>query len=245
MSKEKKVLFVTGASSDIGSALITDIAANYDAIWAHYCRSSKMIEDLQSVFGEKIIPVQADFSDEKSVLKLIDQVKKSGQYPHHIVHLSALKTENNRFHKFTWNDYQTGIDTSLRSIVMILQVFIPQMVKQHYGKIVFMLTSCVLGVPPKYQSPYITTKYALYGLMKCLAAEYAEKGISVNGVSPDMIETKFLDNIPKLIIGQNAERSPLKRNLSVHDVIPAFRYLLSDDVVAITGHNLSITGGMR
>lgn len=245
MNKEKKVLFVTGASSDIGSVLITDIAVNYDVIWAHYCRSSKRIEELQSVFGKKIIPVHADFSDEESVLNLIDQVEKSGQYPHHIVHLSAQRTENLQFHKSTWDAYQTGIDTSLRSIVMILQVFIPQMVKRHYGKIVFLLTSYVLGVPPKYQSPYITAKYAQYGLMKCLAAEYAEKGISVNGVSPDMIETKFLDNIPKLLIRQNAEQSPLKRNLSVHDVIPAFRYLLSEEVVAVTGHNLSITGGMR
>lgn len=68
---------------------------------------------------------------------------------------------------------------------------IPNMAKKKYGRIVFMLTSCTINNPPKYQSSYVTVKYALLGLMKALAVEYADRGITVNGVSPDMMETKF------------------------------------------------------
>ena len=82
---------------------------------------------------------------------------------------------------------------------MILQAFIPKMSKQNYGKIVFMLSAYLLGIPPKFQSPYITVKYALLGLMRNLASEYAAKGIMVNAVSPDMMETKFLSELPELI----------------------------------------------
>lgn len=243
MSMEKKILLVTGASSDVGSALIADVAQGYDFVWAHYCNSSGRIESLQEQYKEKILPIRADFSSEVSTAEMIRRIGETGKYPDHIVHLSAPKTINKKFHKFTWKEYQGGIDTSLRSIVMIAEAFFPQMAKQHYGRVVFMLTSYLLGVPPKFQSPYITVKYALYGLMRNLAAEYADKGITVNAVSPDMIETRFLSDIPDLIIEQNAARSPLKRNLNVGDVIPAFRYLLSDEAEAVTGQNLGITGG--
>ena len=126
---------------------------------------------------------------------------------------------------------------------MILQKFIPKMSKNKYGKIVFMLSAYLLGVPPKFQSPYITIKYALYGLMRTLASEYASRGITVNGVSPDMIETRFLSEIQEVIIKKNAEQNPLGRNMTVKDVIPIIDYLLSDKAEAVTGQNIGITGG--
>ena len=241
--KEHKALLVTGASSEVGRALIRRVAKNYEIVWAHYCRTLEPLEELRRELGEKIVPVQADFLDEASTRAMIDRIMASGQAPDHVVHLSAPKTFNERFHKCRWDDYQTGIDASLRSIVLMLQAFLPVMAKQRYGRVVFMLTAYLIGVPPKYQSPYITVKYALYGLMRNLAAEYADKGVTVNAVSPDMIETRFLENIPELIIRQNAERTPLKRNLTVADVVPAFAYFLSDEAEAVTGQNFGITGG--
>lgn len=243
--KESKVLLVTGASGDVGRSLIRRVAGEYSVIWAHYCRTAGTLEELRRELGEKLVPVQADFLDETSTHAMVERIVSSGCAPDHIVHLSAPKTFNERFHKCRWEDYQAGIDASLRSIVLLLQAFMPGMAKQKYGRIVFMLTSYLIGIPPRYQSPYITVKYALYGLMRSVAAEYADKGVTVNAVSPDMIETRFLENIPELIVQQNAQRSPLKRNLTMADVVPAFAYFLSDEAEAVTGQNFGITGGMR
>ena len=237
------MLLVTGASSDVGCALIRRVADQYDMIWAHHCSTGKALEELRRELGEKIVPIQADFLNENSTVEMIQEITASGQLPDHIVHLSALKTFNERFHKCSWQDYQAGINTSLRSIVLLMQTFIPHMAEQQYGRVVFMLSAYLTGVPPKYQSPYITVKYALYGLMRNLAAEYADKGITVNAVSPDMIETRFLERIPQPAIRQNASRSPLGRNLMPADVVPAFDYLLSDTAEAVTGQNLGVTGG--
>lgn len=243
--KEHKVLLVTGASSEVGRALIRRVAGEYETIWAHYCRTVEPLEELCREFGKKVVPIQADFLDETSIRAMIGKIVSSGQTPDHIVHLPAMKTFNERFHKRRWEDYQPGIDTSLRSAVLLLHAFIPGMVKQKYGRVVFMLTAYLIGVPPKFQSPYITVKYALYGLMRSLAAEYADKGITVNAVSPEMIETRFLEDIPELVVQQNAGNSPLKRNLTVEDVLPAFAYFLSDEAEAVTGQNFGITGGVR
>ena len=58
-----------------------------------------------------------------------------------------------------------------------------------------------------------------------------------------MMETKFLSEIQDLIIKKNAEQSPLSRNMTVKDVIPAINYLLSDKAEAVTAQNIGITGG--
>ena len=242
--EDKKILFITGASSELGCELIRRVADNYTQIWSHYNTSIKELNSIREVYGDKIVPVQADFLNETSVRDMIKKILDSGKYPDNIVHLASSKVFNLQFHKCRWDDYQKIVDTSLRSIVMILEDMIPKMRKKGYGRIVFMLTSSILGsIPPRFQSPYITIKYALYGLMRTLASEYASRGITVNGVSPDMIETRFLSEIQEVIIKKNAEQNPLGRNMTVKDVIPIIDYLLSDKAEAVTGQNIGITGG--
>lgn len=130
-----KILLVTGASSEVGVNLIRKIGGNYGKIWAHYNSSSNLIENLREQLGEKIIPVQADFSSLDSTLAMIEKIRSTEKFPDHIVHLSAPKARNLQFHKHTWDNYQREIDISLRSITMILQEFIPKMSKQNMGKL--------------------------------------------------------------------------------------------------------------
>lgn len=239
-----RILLVTGASSDIGTELIQKTAENYEIILAHYNHSAEKLLEIKERLGDKLVLLQADFSEREGVSELIARINEGNYSPDHIVHLPAQKIFHQKFSKCSWEEYQSGIDISLQSIVLLLQKYLPIMSKKKYGKVIFMLTSCVLNMPPKYQASYVTVKYALLGLMKSLSVEYADKGITVNGVSPDMIETKFLSQVPELIVQKNAMDSPLGRNLTVADVIPAFEYLLSDAADAVTGQNLGITGGM-
>ena len=243
MMENTKTLLVTGASSEVGMALIKRVSGNYGRIWAHYRSSQEAVDGLVRDIGDKVLPVRADFSDVDSTGALIDTIISSGDLPDHIVHLSAIKAHSLQFHKQSWDSYQDEIDTSLRSIVMILKAFIPRMAKCGHGKIVFMLSSYLTGVSPKFQSPYITVKYALLGLMKNIAAEYAGKGITANAVSPYMMETKFLSDLPELIKEQSAKNSPLGRNLHVDEVIPSIEFLLSSGSDLVTGQNISVTGG--
>ncbi len=239
--REDKILFVTGASSDIGLALIEAVADNYSKIIAHYRSSADRFSDLQAKLGDKLLPVQADFADSQSVRIMLDSLADLGLKPDHLVHLAAAPMENQKFKKLGWQDFSAAIDTDLRPIVDILGDFLPSMAKAKYGKVVFMLTSCVVGMPPKYKSVYTTAKYALLGLAKSLAVEYADRGITVNGVSPEMVDTRFVDNLPDLIKEMNAADMPLKRNLQVEDVVPTLAYLLSDGADMVSGQNIVIS----
>lgn len=237
------VLLVIGASSDVGSALIKAVAEKYDIILSHYNQSEDVIENMRGEFGNKIIPIQADLGVYLSVVAMIEQIRKLGYMPNHIVHIAAPKAANLKFQKESVRAFEDAFIVCVQSLVTILQAFLPDMVKKRSGKIVLMLSSYTEGMPPRGQSAYVTVKYALLGLMKCLAVEYADKGITVNGISPDMIETDFLSEVPEMIVEMHAAKSPMKRNLSVMDVVPSFEYLLSDHANMVTGVNLLITGG--
>lgn len=240
---EKKVLLVLGASADMGISLIKKVQDNYDYILAHYNNSESELNELKAQAGEKLKLFKADFKSEKEIVDLVEKIKTEGLFPDHIVHLPAEKYCIEKFNKTSWENFQVGFDISLRSLVIILQSFLPIMAKKGKGKVVVMLSSYTNNTPPKYATAYGTVKYALLGLVKGLSVEYAPKGICVNAVSPSMTETKFLSEIPEIILQQNASASPSGKNLKVSDVIPAIEYLLSEGSDLVTGQNIFITGG--
>ena len=236
-----KNLLIVGGSSEIGRSLLDAVSDDYDTIYVHYHSNKEALFPYQERLGKKVHLIEADFLDEKSTKNFSECIKELNIT--HMVHLPSIRIENQRFAKLTWSDFERSLDSQVRSAYYTLHAVLPQMAKLKYGKIVILLTSCTKWVPPKYLSSYVTSKYALMGLMKSVASEYAEKGITINGVSPSMVETRFLENIPSLVAEQNAANSPLKRNAKPDDIIPMIRFLLSDDSKYITEQNILISGG--
>lgn len=236
-------LLILGASSDLAAALIPRISENFQMIFAHYNQSRDKLRDLQRSVSCEMELIQADFTSEGETRQLVDKVAESQPGITHILHCPSARPQNARFRNLTWEDYRVMLDTQMRSLFYVANRFIPQMAKQRYGKVVTVLSSCTVGSPPAYINAYVTAKYAQLGFIKSLAAEYASKSVQINAVSPSMIETDFLRDIPELVVEQNSGRHPLKRNAKVEDIIPAIEFLLSDRNTFITGQNLLVSGG--
>jgi NAD(P)-dependent dehydrogenase (short-subunit alcohol dehydrogenase family) len=117
------------------------------------------------------------------------------------------------------------------------------MARRRFGRVVFMLSSVVLGAPPRFRTSYVSSKYALEGLMKSLSVEFAGKGVTINGVAPSMIETKFLTSVPGIVVEQTAKSNPMDRNAKVEDILPVIQMLLSDENEYMTGAVIPVTGG--
>ncbi len=236
-------MLVIGASSDIGTATIKELGKEYDFIIAHYNHMNDNLKELKECYQGKLKLMQADLLDDAQVDNMLSELKSMDDDITHVLHLPAVPCDNAKFHKIKWEVFQREMEVSVKSLVRICQTVVPAMMKARYGRIVVMLSFVVDGMPPKYCSNYITTKYALLGLMKALAVEYADKGITVNGISPAWVETKYLANQPDYLIAKNAELSPIGRNLTTDDLTPTIQYLLSDGAGCVNGQNISITCG--
>lgn len=239
----KDIILIIGASSDIGIDLIENLDEDM-LILAHYNTSSENLIKISSQIKNTLIPLQADLSDENEIKLFLDKIETLYGIPNKIVHLAANRVKNIRFKDVQWSDFEHDINISLKSSVIILHRFLPKLAKEKKGKIVLMLSSYVVGVPPKALSHYTTVKYALLGLAKSLASEYADKNIQINTISPSMVQTKFLDNINEKLVELNAYNHPLKRNANVKDIIPTIKLLLSEDSRYINGINIPIAGGV-
>jgi 3-oxoacyl-[acyl-carrier protein] reductase len=158
--------------------------------------------------------------------------------------LPARPLRLTRFSDQKWEDLIADLELQVRSAMLLLQGFLPRMAApDRRGKVVLMLSSVTIGVPPSAMSSYVVAKYALLGLMRALAVEYADKGLNINAISPSTVETRFLDAVPRKFAEISAAKSPLKRNARPEDIIPLIKFLLSTDSDYLTGLNIPIAGG--
>ncbi len=236
------IILIVGASSDIGLDLIKSIDEEC-LILAHYNNSDEKLLELSKRLNNKIIMLKADLSSEEDILSMLNNIEKKFGIPNKIIHLASTRVKNIRFKDATWNDFEKDINISLKSSVLILNRFLPKLAKEKRGKVVLMLSSYVLGVPPKALAHYTTIKYAMLGLLKSLASEYADKNIQINAISPSMVETKFLENINEKLVELSAYSHPLKRNAKVEDITPTIQMLISKESDYMNGVNIPITGG--
>ncbi len=243
LSIMSNIYLITGASSDIGIALIERLYKDGDTFIVQGSQNLSMLAPLCQKYKGSIFTYSVDLSNTKNVSTFIEAVSEKHETPTHIVHLPALKVKNVKFKKFDEDRFELDMNVQLKSAISICKAFLPKMAKNKFGRVLFMSTSYTIGMPPKNTSAYIMAKCAIEGLAKSLAADYAAFGITVNCVSPSMIETKFLSETSDLIVQAAAQAHPMKRNAKVEDVVPAMAFLLSDEASYITGVSLPITGG--
>lgn len=242
----EKVFFITGASSDVGSAYIRSLERNKEEciVLGQYHSNGSGLESLKKECKYVELHLYCcNLSSPDSVNEMLSNINDDGYHPSHILHLAAAKLNYSRIRQFDWQGYLMQMEIQVHSFIEILKCFLPGMQKQRYGRIVIMLSECTLGVPSRFMSDYTMVKYSLLGLVKSLAVEYADKGITANGISPAMMETKFLSDIDDRVIQMNAENSPMKRNAAVEETMAAIGFLMSEHASYITGSNMNVSGG--
>lgn len=237
------VYLITGASSDVGCALIKRLYKEGDLFIAQGAGDLNTLRPLCEEYPGAIRTYNVDLTSESALHAFIADVQKNCPAPTHYIHLPALRVINAKLKKFDEERFELDMSVQIRSTIALCKAFLPAMAKAKKGRVLFMLTSYVLGMPPKNTAAYVMVKSALGGLAKSLAADYASFGVTVNCVAPSMMETKFLADTSDLIVQAAAEAHPMKRNARVEDVVPAMAFLLSDEAGFITGITLPITGG--
>lgn len=242
---------ILGASSEVGMEYIKQLndkssleSKSVRTVIAHYRNLSEELKQLADTSEHiRVELIQCDLSKVEKVQEMLDEIEKTYGYPTHILHLPASKLQYGKLKNLQWDMIENDFKIQIQSLMLILQRFLPHMAKQQFGKVVIMLSSVTLGMPPKYMTGYAMVKYALLGFMKSIALEYADKNITINGISPSMMKTKFLNDIDDKIVELSALQSVKKKNIMVQEVAGTIHYLFSDASSYMCGVNINLSGG--
>src|ERR1700682_1822132 len=217
-----EAILITGASSDLATELICSLmkSSHPPRVLAHFHQGVGRIDELKAKFASLICPLQANLASAPEVEHLVDQVRSEVGFPGKIVCFAGLKLRLERFPEANLVRFASDFSVQVCALIQLLQEFLPAMARSETRtKVVFILSSVTLGVPPKFMSLYTVVKHAQLGLLRALAAEYAGTSVNINAVSPYMVETQFLSEIPEKAKELAAAQSPSRRLVTPHEVV--------------------------
>jgi 3-oxoacyl-[acyl-carrier protein] reductase len=214
-----KTALILGISGSLGKAIAQDlILKDYKVIGTY--NSSKISDPI----FKKIELHKVDFNDIKEIDKFINKldIDKLDLLINTIAKVQTI----NRFESIPLETFEQHFRTDVFNYIHLLQKLKDKFSDEM--NIIFILSRNVVEIPAKYSTPYNVSKYALLGLMKCLAAEWKDKKIRVNAVSPGMMDTKFVKDIPKFVKESEAKKNPSNKLLEPKDVVKAINKILKD-----------------
>jgi len=239
-----KVALVTGASRGIGQAIAARLAAQGAVVvCAARGDNAKATASAISAAGGKAESITLDVTDDGALAKAPGEiVEKHGRLD--VVVSNAGITRDQLLMRMKRDDWDAVLATNLTATFTLAQAAIRPMLKQRGGRIIA-IGSVVGEIGNAGQVNYAASKAGLIGFAKALAREVASRGITVNVITPGMIDTDMTRAITEKAQVDWASQIPLGRLGTPDDVAAAACYLASDEAAYITGHVLAVNGGMN
>ncbi len=238
MRLKDKVAVVTGGAQGLGKAMALSLAAEGAKVIAADMKALDF--EAKNVSG-KILNV----TDMTAVRKFYDDIISTyGQID--ILINNAGITRDAMTRKMSDDDWQMVMDVNLKGVFNLTRLIGPQMETIGGGSIINI--SSVVGEYGNIgQANYAASKAGLIGLSKTWAKEFARKGVPVrvNAIAPGYIMTDILKTVPQDLLDKFAGMTMLKRLGEPKEIADAALFLASDESSYITGHVLSVNGGMR
>jgi 2-keto-3-deoxy-L-fuconate dehydrogenase len=243
---KNRTALVTAAGQGIGRATAIALAAEGAQVWATDV-NPKLLDSYEGVPGIRC--VQLDVLDKQAIGKVIagmpqiDVLFNCAGFVHGGTVLQATDEE--------WN---FALNLNVRAQFWAIQAALPRMLQNDGGRgrgsIINMASVCssIKGLPNRFI--YGTTKAAVIGLTKSVAADYVANGIRCNCICPGTVDTPSLqDRINAFddpVAARKAfiARQPMGRLATPEEIAPVVVYLASDEAVFVTGQAYAVDGGM-
>ena len=235
-------VLITGGSSGLGRAIVEQLSKSPDnCIFFTYCRKEVEAKTLSEQYNN-VESIKVDFANPESVDSFVEIIP-SLSLEALVNNAWAGSPNGTYFHKTPIPDFEMSFENNIVPLIKITQACISQFRKQKRGKIVTVLTSSLLNLPPMGYSVYSATKAYVEQLSKCWCKENARFGITANCVSPEYMLTNF-SNVDERVIEQMISDHPLKSLLRPEEVAEVIVTLLQSSA-QVNGVNIPINAAQN
>lgn len=240
-----KTALIIGATGGIGSATCRQLAQDGFDIAVHYHSNKSKAQALKDeliALGRKVIIVTGDIESADAIESMKQQAQRVLENISVVINCATIPVSNIPFSNIDWVDMQSHYDSNIRSAFYLLKAFTPGWTEQKFGKYIGLTTLYTEQLKSELLG-YITAKTALSGFVKALAYELAPKGIRLNLVSPGMVDTALIADVPEKIRLLAAAQTPLRTLASAEDVANTLSFLASNKSNYLTGETIRVNGG--
>ena len=240
---KNKVVLITGAGSGLGYACAVAFAnAGAKLAITDISQGSldKAVVALQDN-GAEVLGLLNDASDSADVNILLDMIIARFGRLDIAVNNAGTATPLQEFHEVSEAEFDRVIAVNLKGVWLCMQAEIRQMLKQGGGRIVNMASATSRNTYPN-ASPYVTSKFAVAGLTRTVAVEYAERDIRINAICPGNVATPLVVSLVE-DLSVLATKHAIKRLGTPEEVANGVMFLASDLSSFSTGSMLEVDGG--
>ena len=245
LSLENKVAVITGGSRGIGRAIALEFAGRGAAVVVNYNSSPDAAEDVVKKIteaGGKAAAFKADVSDFKQAEALIKfAIETFGDLS--ILVNNAGITRDQLIMMMPEADWDTVINTNLKSTFNCSKAAVKHMIRKRTGRIINMASVAgQMGNPG--QTNYSASKGGQIAFTKALAREVAARNITVNAIAPGFVDTEILDAMTPEMLEAALKLVPLGRKGKPEEIAFTASFLAADGAAYITGQVIGVDGGM-
>ncbi len=243
MQLKDKVALVTGGSRGIGRAIVESLAREGAKVAFVYRSNQAAADALVAELGcGEVVAIQCDVADKPQCDAAVAQVlEKWGRLD--ILVNNAGIVRDKLLAAMDPEDWHVVIDTNLNSAFNFCHAVMRPMMSQRSGRIINM-SSVSAEFGNQGQSNYAASKGGLQGFTRCLATEVGRRGITVNAIAPGFIETDMTAAIRNAAEDKIKQQIPLRKLGKPADIAAAVLFLAGDGASYITGHILTVDGGL-
>ena len=241
----QKVAYVTGGMGGIGTAICQRLHQDGFKVIAGCgpTRDFKKWLDEQKALGYTFYASVGNVGDWQSTVEAFEKTKAEHGMIDVLVNNAGI-TRDRMFIKMTPEDWQSVIETNLNSMFNVTKQVVADMVEKGWGRIVNI--SSVNGAKGQAgQTNYSAAKAGMHGFSMALAQELANKGVTVNTVSPGYIGTDMVKAIRPEVLEKIVGSVPVKRLGEPSEIASIISWLSSTEGGYATGADFSVNGGLH
>ena len=242
MTHAGRIVAITGAAGGIGQAIARRLAGEGARVAiADLADAAETVEWAQQAGGEAA-GFRVDIAQWEQMCSFASSVHARFGAPSIAIHCAALQFMS-PFEELTTERWRATHDVNVLGGFHLAKVFLPAMKAARWGRIVMVASSSFFAPPPR-MTHYISSKGALFGLVRGLAAEVGEFGITVNALAPGLTRTrKAIEGVPQAHFDAVRAHQAVKRNGEPEDQAAAISFLVSDDAGFMSGQTMLVDGG--